>query len=237
MHAIISPRFKFIGSIVLLVVLSSCGSLQSLLLSTSDDGASALKEELRDVDQANDRAASRNKMMWEMIAASDHICEQYINDMLSDSDASFPLRERSVDALDTKLTAAIGLRSFDQTNAESTLFAALHVGSAAAAIRTALAKTITRTRGLARIQLKARLGGYISEYSVKQALMDVAAYHNSCSARFAATELARVTTMQMSDTKREASIETLMQLRQKLMSEGMNTRAVQQKIDALILDY
>ncbi|MDQ6970057.1 MAG: hypothetical protein Q9M16_06090 [Mariprofundus sp.] len=229
---------KFVVVIVVIFGLSGCGSLQSMFSSSSEDGElNVLKQELRTIDEGNSRADGRNKMIWEMIATSDHICEQYVNDMLHDEDQTFPFKDKASDALGAKITAAIALRTFDQSNANHTLFASTHIEQPAQAIRIALAKTITRTRRLAKIQLKARLGGYISEYSVKQALMDVADYHDSCSARFAAIELARVNTMQMTAEKRNASIQALIELRQKLMSEGMNTRAVQQKMDALILDY
>jgi len=234
----ISFYLKFIGGIVLLVNLSSCGTLQSFVPSFSEAGAeSVLKQQLRAIDEANDRAVSRNKMIWEMITASDQICNEYVNQMLHEAGQKFPFREKGNDGLDAKLESAIALRKFDHASVNHTLFATVDVEDPEKDVRIALAKTIMNTRALARIQLKARLDGYISEYSVKQALMDVAAYHNSCSASFAATELARVTSMQMSDAKRKTSIEALIQLRQKLMSEGMNTRAVQQKIDTLILDY
>jgi len=229
---------KFVVVIVLVFGLSGCGSLQSMFSSSSEDGElNVLKQQLRTIDEANSRADGRNKMIWEMIATSDQMCKQYVNDMLHGEDQTFPYNDKASDALNAKITAAIALRTFDQSNANRTLFASTHNEQPAQAIRIALAKTITRSRALARIQLKARLDGYISEYSVKQALMDVAAYHDSCSATFAAIELARVSTKQMTAEKRNASIQALIELRQKLISEGMNTRAVQQKMDALILDY
>jgi len=227
-------HLKCIVAMVLAIALSGCSSLSA---SSQGEPLNVLKEELRSIDEGNSRAAGRNKMIWEMIATSDHICEQYVDDMLHDDHQNFPLQDRSSDALDAKIAAAIALRTFDQANANDVLFASMPPEQPARAIRIALAKTITRTRALAKIQLKARLDGYISEYSVKQALMDVAAYHDSCSVTFAALELARVTTMHMTAEKRNASIEALIELRQKLISEGMNTRAVQQKMDALILDY
>jgi len=234
----ISFDLKFIGSIVFLLSLSSCGTLQSFLPSSPEaDGESVLKQELRVIDEANDRAASRNKMIQKMMVESDDVCQHYVKQVLAEGGKEFPFREKTNDGLDAKLKSAIALRRFDQADENKTLFASRHVEDPEKDVRIALVKTIIKTRALARIQLKARLDGYITGYSLKQALMDVAAYHHSCSASFAATELARLTTMQMSDATRKASIETLMALRQKLMSEGINTHAVQQKIDALILDY
>jgi len=234
----ISFYLKFMGSIVLLLGLSSCGTLQSFLPSSPQaDGDSVLKQELRAIDEASDRKLSRNALIRKMLANSDQRCEQYINNMRNSHEQSFSINDRAHDELDARIQSAIRLRKFDKANVETTLFSSVHVEQPSVALRAALAKTIERSRALARVQLKARLESDIAAYSVKQALMDVAAYHHGCSAVFAATKLARVTTMQMTDAKRKAALETLMQVRQKLISEGINTRSVQQKIDALILDY
>jgi len=235
--------FKCLAVLLLVVGLTGCGAIKNISdgkpLLFNASGAkeqSDLQARIRVIEEANDREAARNKWIQEKMSSSDQLCDAYINSMLQNSEA-WQLSEKHNDELDKNLQLAISLRKFDRADSDALLFARGDEKKLENPIALSLAKTIERTRRMARIQMKARLEGSFAQYSVKQALMDVAAYHGSCSTKFAATELARSTTMAMSPEQKSESIASLMQLRQKLMDEGLNTRSVQQKIDAVILAH
>ncbi len=235
--------FKYMAALLLAVGLAGCGAIKNISdgkpLLFNSSGAkeqSDLQARIRVIEEANDREVARNKWIEEKMNHSDQLCGTYINSMLKNSEA-WQLNDKDNDELDKKLQLAISLRKFDRADPDALLFARGDEKKLENPIALSLIKTIERSRRMARIQMKARFEGSFAQYSVKQALMDVAAYHRSCSTKFAAEKLARSTTMLMSPEQREESIQTLMQLRQKLMDEGMSTRSVQQKINAIILDH
>ena len=199
---------------------------------------SALKQSLKDVDEAVDRTAARNRLIRTMISESDKSCVQYLSELQSDAEQKVVLKQRARDALDKRLQAAIALRRFDHVDADKLLLAGHDSHETAVhAVNRTLAATIRRSRAMSAMQLSKRLEADITAYSLKQALLDVSAYHDSCSADFAVIELTRTVTEARSADERSASMAALIQLRKQLISQGISTRVLQQKIDALIMDY
>ncbi|GAV20593.1 hypothetical protein MMIC_P1562 [Mariprofundus micogutta] len=100
---------------------------------------------------------------------------------------------------------------------------------------TSIISVIKTNRKHSRSILKEREDMDIHRYSVKQALQDIQVYHQSCSIQLGVSEVARMTSQRMTLDEKKAAIESLLQLRQTLMKQGLSTRSVQQKIDAVIL--
>ncbi len=244
MHVTISIYLKYITITLMLFTLSACGTLQtiyeetpSLFQKAEKTELNPLLKELRALDLANDREAARNRFMQELITSSDKICEKYKQQILNDSQQWNMYSEKGGLQFETKLKEAISLRQSDRINPNMTILSMHEMDSAEHAMATILTETIESSQKMARIQLKARMEDSIRQYSVKQGLLDLQAYHHSCSVQFAAAAVARARAEKMTPEEKSASIEALLQLRQKLMDEGLNTRAVQQKIDALILAH
>jgi len=238
----IFPKYIIISLMVF--TLSACGTMQSiyeeapsLFQTPKKTEVKPLLQELRALDLANDREAARNTFMQEMITSSNKICDKHKQQILNDS-RQWDMHSKQDDVqFEEQLKEAISLRQFDHISPNMTILPIQETETVEHTMATILTETIEASRRLARIQLKARMEDPIRQYSVKQGLLDLQAYHHSCSVQFAAAAVARANAGKMTPEERNAAIEGLIQLRQKLMDEGLNTRAVQQKIDALILDH
>jgi len=244
MHFTTSIYLKPVTITLFVLTLSGCGTLQTIyddaptLFETSKKTeVNPLLQKLRALDLANDREAARNTFMKDMITSSDRLCDKQKQQILHDSQQWDIDSEKGDRQFEDMLKEAIDLRQYDHTNPGMTLLSKRELATPERAMATVIIKNIEETRKLARIQLKSRMEEAIRQYSVKQGLLDLQAYHNSCSIHFAAGSMAIASTVKMTPAERNASIEDLMQLRQKLMDEGLNARAVEQKIDALILDH
>jgi len=75
----------------------------------------------------------------------------------------------------------------------------------------------------------------IHHYSLKQALMDINAYHETCTNAFGANELAHSSMHKTTPAEKRVAIAELMQLRKEMKSQGLNTRSIQHKIDTIIM--
>jgi len=238
-----SNFFKYLAITVLAFSLSSCGTLQSiyeeapsLFQTPKKSEIDPLQKELRALDLANDREAARNAYIQNLIVASDQLCEKHKRKIIADSQLWDVKSEKENRQFDEQLKEAISLRRSDLVRPNVTVLSRNEMETAEYSLAKTIVESIETTRKMTGIQLKARMEDPLRQYSLKQGLLDVQAYQNSCSVTFAAGTLARKSVEKMTPDERSASIESLMKLRQKLMDEGLNARAVQQKIDALILD-
>ena len=228
---------------LLLISLSGCSNLEaiykdgkSMLFSstTKNDKLTALDRQLQAVDRANDRAAARNELVRQMIAESDSACEKELGIIAGDIE-NWKLDNRAPGPLGEKLGAAIAKRQFDSGNAKASQFVQANTEPPAKALANAIVETVKRNRNLARVKLDERMEASINHYSLKQALMDLDAYHNICTAAFGASQLASTTTVHMSPEEKSAAIDSLVQMRKQLMQEGINPRSIQRKIDEIIM--
>ena len=238
-----STCFKYAAIILVSFSLTSCGTLQSiheytpsLFQTPKKSEITPLQKELRAFDLANDREAARNTFIQKMMITSDQLCEKYKRKIIDDSQSWSIKSEKYDKQFDEQLKEAISIRQSDLVRPNVTILARNEGETVEYAIAQTLVESIESTRNMAGVQLKARMEDSLRQYSLKQGLLDLKAYHDSCSVAFAAQTLARESVGKMTSSERNASIESLMKLRQKLMDEGLNARAVQQKIDALILD-
>jgi len=243
MHMMILRHYlQWISLALLAFSLSACATVQSvyegapsIFQSDNKTDVNPLLKTLRALDLANDREAARNAYIQDMIAVSDRICEEHMQQIRHDSLQWSMDTETDNGALEQQLKEAIRLRDSDHITPNMTILSIPETETPENTMANLLIETIEATRRLARIQIKSSMENAIRQYSLKQGLLDVQAYHRSCSVPYAAAVVARAG--EMTAPERNASIEDLMQLRQKLMDEGLNTRVVQQKIDALILDH
>ncbi|NWF37185.1 hypothetical protein [Mariprofundus sp. KV] len=228
---------------LLLISLSGCSNLEAIyeegrakLFSSTgkSDKLTAMDRQLQAVDRANDRVAARNELVRQMIAESDSACEKELG-IIADDIENWKIDNRAPGPLGEKLEAAIAKRQFDTGNTKESQFVQGNAEPPAKALANAIVETIKRNRNKARSTLDERMEASINHYSLKQALMDLDAYHNLCTTALGASQLARSTSVRMSPEEKSAAIDSLVQMRKKLMQEGINPRSIQRKIDDIIM--
>lgn len=227
--------------LLLLISLSGCSNVEaiykdgkSMLTETlKSDPSESMNPQLQAVDRATDRGAARNKLARELIGDSDRTCEKQLG-KIADNAEGWRINSDSPGDMGKKLDSAISKRQFDIADPATTLMALSSSADAGKALGKALVETIQRHRNKARIELNNRMEAGISHYSLKQVLMDIRAYHNTCTTAFGINQLAG-SSHRLSPEEKQAAIDSLMQMRKQLMQEGMNPRSIQRKIDDIIL--
>ena len=245
LHTHSKPFMPILLSISLLAI-SGCTSLQSAIEqgkattarlftdTAKKEEASKMDRKLQAVDLANDRAAARNELIREMLADSDKACATDLS-ALSEKVEGWSYNNTAPGDLGKSLEAAIGKRQFDSADASHVILADKLSGDAGKTVAEAVVSTIKRNRKLAQLELDRRMETNIHHYSLKQALMDVRAYHETCTSAFGSRELARISMQRLTPEEKSAAIDSLMQLRKKMKMEGLNTRSIQHKIDTIIM--
>jgi len=230
---------------VLLLTLAGCAKIQGvlassgLLASASKSSASAPAQDINSrmmrVDKANDRQVARNALTRELMRESDQACELYLARIPAQV-ARWEMEMRRDDKLESTLADAIKVRALDRVTPDLILHPPGDSSQAAPELAASITAMVRKNRAQTSMILKDREEMDIHRYSLKQALQDVQGYHQLCSLELGAAEVARATVQPTSVADKQAQIEPLMQLRQILMQQGLNTRAVQQKIDAVIME-
>ena len=241
--------FKSAGLMLLAgFILVGCGSFGGGMFGGSSDGglfsqfqspgteqsSNEFSARMTRVDQANDRQAARNNLIEELMRESDQRCRENlveIREQIEDWDFDAP----PLDQFSATLERGMAQRNYDTINSDLKPIAA----SAQIKPGAELGQTITSKIEARRKQLgnaiRERKDMDIHRYPVKQALGDIKAYHQSCSLNLGIGEMVRASNPVYTDEQRKAKIESLMKLRQTLIDQGISPRAVQQKIDAVIL--
>ncbi|MDX8405472.1 MAG: hypothetical protein R8K50_04900 [Mariprofundus sp.] len=230
----------------LLLGLGGCASIQNTFDSATSGltfpskragstPAQDINSRMMRVDQANDRQAARNALVRELINEADQSCEQMLAG-IPERVSKWKLTMRPLDKLDETLATAIEHRPLDRVNEEVALHLAVDSSRASQQLATSIIAMIRKTGEQTVLILKAREEMDIHRYSLKQALQDVQSYHRLCSLELGTAEVARATLKHPSMAEKQAQIDALIQLRKTLIQQGLNTRAIQQKIDAVILD-
>ncbi len=233
---------------LLLVALTGCANvrdaldagksgLMSMLPEKSSDTVPAhgdITSRLHRVDQAYDNTLARNTLTHELIDGADQTCKQTFVDLTAQI-KHWKMPSSRHDKLDEMLTIGIAQRNLDRSNPELSLVQPADATNAKQQLTDAIITTINKQRGAIRLALTAREKMDISRYPIKQALRDVQAYHRACTLSSGLAGVAHNTSQRMTAEEKHEQIESLMQLRQTLMQQGLNTRAIQQKIDTIIL--
>jgi len=239
MHSSISKSLILLS--LALIALSGCSHVEAIykdgksMLSDSmkSDASETMSPQLQAVDRANDREAARNKLAREMIAESDRSCEKQLS-RIDSAVENWNISSNSPGELEEKLDSVISKRQFDNVGSAAPLFAQSSSADAGKRLANTLVTTIKDQRSRARIELDRRMEASITHYSLKQVMIDIRSYHNSCTTAFAVNQLAGKSTKKMTPEEKNAAIDELIEMRKKLMREGLNPRPVQQKIDAII---
>jgi len=242
----VNPYFRLILP-ALLLGLSGCstyeaivGSDTSTMFSRISDnerqnhGADDASTRLMNIDHALDRNAARNGLVRDLVAESDQACDKTIAAISTQVEA-WELRPQKADKLGLLLQDAMAQRQLDIISPELVIDQPAISATPTKALGEAIVAAINKNRAQIRKLLKEREDTDIHRYPVKQALQDVQAYHHACSLQLGVSEVARLSSPRMTPAERQTEIEALMQLRQTLMQQGLSTRSVQQKIDAVIL--
>jgi len=232
---------------VLLLGLSGCstydaivGSDTSAMFSRISDSERQTRDpddastRLMNIDRALDRNSARNRLVREFIAESDQACDRTLAD-ISGQIENWKMEPQKADKLSVMLQDAMAQRQLDTVNPDLAITPPATSANPAIALRESILTTIKKSREEIRKLLKEREDTDIHRYSVKQALQDVQTYHHSCALQPGVSEVARLSSHRMSAAEKQAEIEALMQLRQTLIQQGISTRAVQRKIDEVIL--
>jgi len=232
---------------VFLFTLTGCANIQKAIESGASGLRSAFAEEspttsahditsrLIRADQANDRIAARNTLSRELINDSDQACSTVLAS-IPEQVEKWKFESGHTDKLEKILTDGINQRQLDAVNPALALNQPAITNKPKQQLGESIVSMIKKQRGRIRLTLAEREDMDIHRYTLKQALQDVQAYHRTCSVDLGLSEVARSTSQGMSAEEKQAKIESLLQLRQTLMQQGLNTRAVQQKIDAVVLE-
>jgi len=197
-------------------------------------GNKKIDKRLVELDHALDRNAARNALMREFIVESDQACDKKLTD-ISDQIEDWELNPDKSDKLSKILNETIASRQLDTVTPELAINQPASANNPVKELGESIVSIIQRNRKQTRVILKDREDMDIHRYSVKQALQDMQAYHQSCSIQLGVSEAARLASQRMTTEEKKAEIESLIQLREILMKQGLSTRAIQQKIDAVIL--
>ncbi|WP_155901577.1 hypothetical protein [Mariprofundus ferrooxydans] len=229
---------------VLLLSMSGCADIQQafdpgrsgLLSAFSKEAASGhdIRSRLLHADQASDREAARNALIREFISTSDQSCNKVLAGIPGQV-KKWELKSRHTDNLDKILADGIGQRQFDSVNPALTLNRPGEADHSKQLLAESIISTIRHNRERTLVEIQAHEEMNIHRYSLKQALQNVQAYHSACAVEAGIAGVARSTMRRMTPAEKQAEIESLMQLRQTLIRQGVSTRAVQKKIDAVIM--
>ena len=242
-----NPSWWKILAATSLFTLSGCANIQDMYESTTTTLFAGMPEKgsytstandittrMLRVDRANDRNAARNALVRELITESDQICDKRLAAFPEQIEA-WKLRAAKADSLNSTLENGIEQRVLDTINPELKMNQPPISSQPKKLLGETIIAMIRKNRTQTRIILKNREEMDIHRYSVKQAMQDVQNYHRSCTVELGLSEVVRATSRRMSPDEKQAKIESLMLLRQTLMKQGLSTRSVQQKIDAVIL--
>lgn len=219
---------------------SGSGALPGILDQIGGDSeeqkqAKAMNLRMMSVDQAADRVRARNELIIDLLTESDTACSKRLTEMAADAEHWPVSKSEKKDQLSLTLESGIAQRKYDKSNADMRIALPETTGSAAETLVRTIGEQIDKQRQQTRTEIEARLQMDIHRYTLKQALEDVQTYHESCSIEQGAAAVARATERRMSAEERQAELESLFKLRQTLMEQGLSTRAVQKKIDAVIM--
>ncbi|TLS77983.1 hypothetical protein FE236_02525 [Mariprofundus erugo] len=226
--------------ILLMTGLNGCNSVQKLIGSEnaamleSLTSSKSITSRIQHIDQANDRQAARNIIIQELLAESDRKCALVLKEVPEQIN-KWHLGSVDGDKLTTMLTENIAKREFDPLNDELTNNPLAATENPQKELADTIISVIEKQRQQILSTLKTREEIDIHGYSMRQALQDIRYYHNSCSIPYGISTVAAATTPAMTPEEKQAAIDALMQLRQTLIEQGISTRAVQQKIDAVIM--
>jgi len=239
---------RLIVAAAFLFSLSGCADVQGMYESTTTtlfEGlpkteshpvlAKDITSRMDRVDNAMDRNMARNTLIRELIAESDQICNSRLAEIPDQMEKNWKLKTARGDALSSTLDNGIEQRILDTITPDLTMNQPLTFNHPKKVLGESIVSMIRKNREQSRIILKSREEMDIHRYSLKQAMQGVQAYHRSCTIELGISELAGMTSHRMSAQEKQAKIESLMLLRQTLMKQGLSTRSVQQKIDAVIL--
>jgi len=229
--ATINDTYSTSGGSIVPEFISNIGSGKSTVEKRSD----AMTVRMMSVDQASDRMRARNELIVDLLDESDGLCTARLEKIAAKAQ-KWPLQDESEpDQLDSALSKGIAQRQYDKINPDMRLpisDASGHPGQTLAAI---ISKEIRKQRQTTRNSIENRLQMDIHQYSLKQSLEDVQVYHNSCRLDQGIASVAKATSIRMTAEERQAELDSLLQIRQTLMHQGLSTRAIQKKIDALIM--
>jgi len=241
------PGWQNIVAATVLLSLSSCANIQDMYDTTTTtlfagmpekesytSTANDITSRMLRVDRAMDRNVARNALMQELITESDQICNSKLAGIPKQVEG-WKLKSKKNDTLNSTLENGIGQRVLDATNPELALKQPDRSNQPKKVLGEAIVSMIKKNREHTRTILKNREEMDIHRYSVKQAMQDIQTYHRSCDPELGISEVVRATSRRMTAAEKQAEIESLMLLRQTLMKQGLSTRSVQQKIDAVIL--
>jgi len=232
---------------LLLLMLGGCANIQQTFKSGTAGLLSAFSEKttpasghditsrMLRVDQASDRVTARNALTHELLSDSDQACDKLLARVPEQID-KWNIESGNADKLTPILADGIQQRQFDSVNPALVLNQPAISSKPKQQLAEAIVSMIKKQRARIRLALTGREEMDIHRYSVKQALQDVQTYHRACSVELGISEVARSDSQGMTAEEKQAKIESLLQLRQTLMQQGLNTRAIQQKIDAVVLE-
>lgn len=236
----LTSPLQWITLILLITGLNGCNSVKNLIGSENAailenlTSSKSIAARIRHIDQANDRQAARNAIIHELVAESDRKCALILKEV-PDQINKWHFNSVDGDTLTAMLTENIGKREFDPLNDELTNKPLSANDNPTQALADTVVSVIEKQRQQILSTLKTRQEIDIHGYSMRQALQDIRYYHSSCSVAYGISEVAAAMTPAMTPEEKQAAIDALMQLRQTLIQQGISTRAVQQKIDAIIL--
>lgn len=230
----------------LLLILSGCvtvqdamdsdptGVLKAFATKATSTPAELMNERMLHADQASDRIKARNSLINEFIKDSNLVCNHRLAS-LSKQIERWTLESHHRDKLATLLADGMARRTLDYINPDMVLDQPAIAAEPKQQLVEAMIAIITKQREAIRATMIEREEMDIHRYTLKQALQDVYTYHLTCSAELGLSGVIHNASPRMTPEEKQAKIDSLMQLRQTLIRQGISTRAVQKKINAVIL--
>jgi len=232
---------------VLLLMLGGCvtvqdvmesdpsGLLSSLAEKTAATPAEVINKRMLHADQASDRIGARNSLIGELISDADQVCHHRLA-LLPQQIEKWTLAIHRRDKLAILLNDGISQRPLDHINPDLAIALPEPGPDPKQQLADAMVAIITAQREAIRTTLTAREELDIHRYPIKQALLDVRTYHLACSAELGLSGVTHASSSQrMTVEEKQMKVESLIQLRQILMEQGLSTRTIQKQIDAVIL--
>ncbi|EAU53839.1 hypothetical protein [Mariprofundus ferrooxydans] len=230
----------------LLLILSGCvtaqdamdsdptGVLKAFATKATATPADLMNDRMLHADQASDRIKARNSLISEFIEDSNLVCNHRLAG-LSKQIKRWSLESHHRDKLAALLTDGMARRTLDYINPDMVLDQPAIAAEPKQQLVEAMIAVITKQREAIRTTMLAREEMDIHRYTLKQALQDVYTYHLTCSAELGLSGVIHNASPHMTPEAKKATIDSLIQLRQTLIQQGISTRAVQKKIDAVIM--
>ena len=189
----------------------------------------------RDLDKADDTTYERNELILDLLNEADQSCNAYLTELTKRGN-EWTVPNKYTEKSMQYLHEAITIREIDRISDKDAALAKLEKPKTGQHLGDLMAKDLRAVRLQAREAIEFKLSHLdFYQYTPKQAFLDLQTYQQMCTYEFAETRISKALQPRMTEEEKAAEIERLIEMRKTLMQEGMSTRALQQRIDELIL--